>query len=149
MKSEEFIYKTCLLLVEHFHHCLQNGLRGQNTRIFSYILHPEKEYVAIGRSQEVINGALSHPEHVVPCKKLITETFRLINKGMPKEEIAELLAKHWKIVYISKEQAAYLDRKEGLNLKHDMPTDWCFESGDTFARLRLANIDIFPLEEKQ
>lgn len=124
------------------------GKAGQHTRLFNYILHPEEEFVAVGRSQEVIDGAPPHPEHVVPCSKLVTESFRLIEEGIPKDKIAELLAKHWKIVYVSKSQAKYLDTKEGLNLKYKMPNGWCFEAGDTYARLKLANIEIYPLESK-
>ena len=145
MDKKESVYKTSLLLVEHFSYCAQRDGKGIHSRIFSYILHPEEEFVAIGQSQEVINGAKPYPEHVVPCATLINESFRLLDEGIPKREIAELLAKHWKIVFISKEQANYLDSKDGLNLKNKMPEDWKFESGDTLARLKLANIQVLPL----
>ena len=133
------------LLVEHFSCCAQRDGKGIHSRIFSYILHPEEEFVAIGQSQEVINGANPYPEHVVPCATLIKESFRLLDEGMPKREIAELLAKHWKNVFISKKQANYLDSKDRLNLKNRMPEDWKFEFGDTFARLQLANIQVLPI----
>ena len=145
MDKEKEVYKTALLLVEHFSHCNQRGGLGLHSRIFSYMLHPEEEFVAAGQSQAVIDGANHHLEHVVPCAVLISEVNRLINKGMPKEEIAELLTKHWKIVIISKEEAGHLDGKEGLNLKTKMPEGWQFETGDTFRRLELAKINILPL----
>ena len=148
MTPEESIYKTSLLLVEHFSYCIQREGRGIHSRIFSHILHPEEEFVAIGQSQEVINGAPAHPEHVVPCATLISESFRLLNEGMPKEDIAKLLSKHWKIVYISKEQANYLDTKKGLNLQHKMPVGWQFETGDSFERLNIAKIEVLPLDKK-
>jgi hypothetical protein len=145
MDKKESVYKTSLLLVKHFSYCAQRNGKGIHSRIFSYILHPEAEFVAIGRSQEVINGADPYPEHVVPCATLISESIRLINEGMPESEIAELLAKHWKIVFISKEQAKYLDSKDGKNLKDKMPPGWKFETGNTFERLKLANIEVLPL----
>lgn len=146
MNNEESVLKAALLLVQHFEYCIQRGGNGNHSRIFSYILHPEKDYVAVGRSQEVIDSAKPHPEHVVPCATLIEESMRLIKEGMPKQEIAELIAKHWKIVYISKDQASYLDTKKGINMKYKMPDGWNFETGDTYARLKLANIDVLPLE---
>lgn len=145
LNNEESVYKASLLLVEHFQYCIARDGKGIHSRIFSYILHPEVDFVAVGQSKEVIDGAEAHPEHIVPCATLISESFRLIKENVPKEKIAKLLAKHWKIVYISKDQASYLDTKKGLNMKFKMPNDWCFETGDTFARLKLADIQIFPL----
>jgi hypothetical protein len=150
MNKQESIYQTALLLVDHFDYCNQRedkGIhKGIHTRIFSHILHPEEEFVAIGRSKEVANGAESHPEHIVPCATLITESCRLLREGVPKQEIAQLLVMHWKIVYISKEQAKFLDTKSGLNLKNSMPAGWDFKTSDSFARLNLANIKVLPLE---
>ena len=145
MDNEKTIYKTSLLLVEHFKDCLERDDRGIHSRIFSHILHPEQNFVTVGQSQEVIDGAKAHPEHVVPCAVLIGESCRLINENMPKVSIAKLLSKHWKIAYISKDQANFLDTKKGLNLKHSMPEGWCFETGDTYARLNKASIKLFPL----
>lgn len=149
MNSEESVYKTSLLLIDHFEYCIKRGGKGIHSRIFSHILHPEEDFVAVGRSQQVIDGAPSYPEHVVPCATLISESFRLIGDGLPKNEIAKLLAQHWRIVYISKEQAKYLDTKKGLNLKYKMPKGWNFETGSSFARLDLAEIKILPLENKK
>jgi hypothetical protein len=148
MDKQESIYRTALLLVEHFNYCILRNRKGIHSRIFSHILHPEEEFVAIGQSQDVIDGAKPYPEHVVPCATLINKSFRLIKEGLPKEEIANLITKHWKIVYISKDQADYLDTKKGLNLKYKMPDGWNFETGNTYARLELANIEVLPLENK-
>ena len=148
MSPEESIYKTSLLLVEHFSYCIERGGKGIHSRIFSHMLHPEKDFIAVGQSKEVLEGAPVHPEHVVPCSTLISESFRLLKERTPKEEIAKLLSKHWKIVYISKEQANFLDTKMGLSLKHKMPEGWQFETGDSFARLKLAKIEVLPLDKK-
>ena len=145
MDKEDAIYRTSILLVEHFKDCLEREDRGINSRIFSKILHPEENFVAVGQSQEVIDGAPVHPEHIVPCAVLIDESIRLIKANMPNASIAKLLAKHWKIAYISKEQASFLDTKKGLNLASSMPDGWCFETGDTYARLNKADIKLLPL----
>ena len=70
MQKDEIIYKTSLLLVQHFKQCLEDG-RGTHSRIFNFILHPEENYVLAGQSQAVVDGAKKHPEHVVPCAVLI------------------------------------------------------------------------------
>ena len=145
MNNEETVYKTALLLVEHFRDCMARDDRGINSRIFSHILHPEKHFITVGQSQEVINGKDTHPEHVVPCATLIEESCRLIKEDVPDTKIAELLTKHWKIANISKDQANYLDTKNGLNLKYAMPEGWSFETGDTYARLKLAGIELLPI----
>lgn len=97
-------------------------------------------------SKEVVNGATPHPEHVVPCSVIIWESIRLLEEGKSHEEIAKLIAKHWKIVFISKEEASFIDTKKGLNLQHNMPANWDFETGDSFDRLKLAKIEVLPLD---
>ena len=153
---EEEVYKTALLLVNLFEingNRKKNGLEstGRHSRIFQYALHPEISFVGYGKTKETLNSSLIHPEHVVPCTVLISECTRLLESDMTKEEIASLLTKHWKIVYITKEQATFLDTKKGICLKHSMPKGWSFENGDTFARLKLANIiqdekELLPLD---
>ena len=145
--KQDVVNKTSLMLVQHIRDCAKSGEfgRGVHSRIFSIILHPEKKFVAVGQSQEVIDGADIHPEHVVPCAVMIAEARKLIEDNVSDEDVAKLISRHWKIVYISKNQANYLDSKKGLNMKSAMPDGWCFMTGDSFARLREANIEIFPL----
>ncbi|WP_201511685.1 hypothetical protein [Psychrobacter alimentarius] len=150
MNKQETVYKTSLVLVEHFLNCIERKKLGINlgvhSRIFSYILHPEVEFVTVGKSQEVADGAPPHPEHVVPCSIIIWESIRLLEEGKPKEEVAKLIAKHWKIVFISKDESSFIDSKKGLNLKSSMPDNWDFETGDSFERLNLAGIQVLPLD---
>lgn len=148
MENTESVYRASLLLVQHFKDCLERDGKGFNSRVFSHFLHPELDFVGVGRSQEVINGEPVHPEHVVPCAVLIKEASRLIQKGTPDTEVACLMSKHWKIALISKKQADYLDSKDGLNLKHTMPDGWCFETGDTYERLKMAGIELLPLSNE-
>ena len=150
MNKQEIIYQTSLILAEHFSNCIERkklGIpSGVHSRIFSHILHPEAEFVAVGRSQEVVNGAISHPEHIVPCSTILWESLRLLEEGRSKEEVARLIAKHWKIVFISKDEAKFIDTKKGLNLQYGMPEIWNFETDDSFERLNLAGIKVLPLK---
>ena len=144
--KNEIIFHTCLLLVKHFRMMKENDL-AIHTRLFSHILHPEQKFVHIGNSNNVTEDTKNHPEHVVPCLVLIDETCRLIeNEEMNDEQIASLLQKHWKIATITKDEAHKVDHK--LGYKSKMPDGWCFETGDTLARLKEADIDTSPFVEK-
>ncbi len=149
MNKQESIYQASLILVEHFSNCIERkkaGISlGIHSRILSHILHPEVDFVAVGRSQEVINGAIPYPEHIVPCATIIWESIRLLEEGKEKKDVAKLIAKHWKIVFISKEQASFIDTKQGLNLQHSMPENWNFETDNSFERLNLAGIKVLSL----
>ncbi|WP_114416167.1 hypothetical protein [Marinospirillum perlucidum] len=142
MDKEESVYRASILLVKHFQDCLEREGLGLHSRIFNFILHPEFYFVGVGESQEVIDGEPAHPEHIVPCAVLIEESCKLIKQGVSTEKIAGLLSKHWKIGMISKRQASYIDSKCGLGLKNKMPEDWSFETGNTYERLKLANIEL-------
>lgn len=148
MNKEKEVLKASLHLVRHFKDCLEReekGLpKGFNSRIFNFMLHPEADFVGIGRSQAVIDGEPVHPEHVVPCAKMIEECCRLIKNNMAEIDIATLLSKHWKIAYISKSQAAYIDYD--LGWKDKMPAGWRFEDGETYERLNRAGIYLLPLD---
>jgi hypothetical protein len=145
MDKKEAVYRTALQLVEHFTDCLQMEKRGVHSRIFPHLLNPEQYFVSVGQSQEVIDGAKSHVEHIVPCVVIIKESFKLIEDNFPKDEIARLIVKHWKIAFISKDQAKHLDTKAGADLKNTMPDNWDYKTGSTFARLDKAGIKLQPL----
>ena len=143
--KDKIVFETSKMLVQHIRECMNSTNRGVHSRIFSILLHPEENFVLVGQSKAVIDGEPKHPEHIVPCAFIIAEARKLIEKEIADERIAALIAKHWKIVYISKKEAEYLDGKNGLNLKSVMPSDWSFEVGDSFARLNLAGIKLFPI----
>ena len=137
--KDQIVYSTCLTLIKHIKNHIIEQRDGIHTRIFSHILHPEEKFVYIGRSAEATSETQNHPEHVVPCKTLITETRRLLEEGrLSEDEIAKLLQRHWKIATITKVQANRIDRK----YKSTMPVGWCFEKGDTLARLNEAGIAV-------
>lgn len=144
--NPNIVQKTCCLLISHFRNLVEHGGFGFHTRLFSHMLHPEHRFVFAGESQAVTEGTSRHPEHVVPCAKLITECQRLIREGsLSDEEIASLLSKHWKVATITKEEQRLLDYE--LGLKSDMPSGWRFEDGDTFARFSLAGIVLASRED--
>ena len=141
--KEKIVNSTCLLLVRHFRTLMElnNEGYGYNTRVFSHILHPEKEFVFAGYSDKVKDDSQIHPEHVVPCATLILECKRLIAAGThTDEEIADFLRKHWKLVFITKEEQRLLDFE--LGYRSTMPEGWTFENGDTLERLHRANITL-------
>ncbi|MBC7751258.1 MAG: hypothetical protein H7Z73_06005 [Candidatus Saccharibacteria bacterium] len=141
--TNDVVYATCLLLVEHFRTLIAHDKEeaGFHTRIFSHMLHPEIKFVYAGQSDKVTEGTFTHPEHVVPCATLITECKRLIKAGiLTNEAIASLLQKHWKVAHITQDEQQSLDHKSKFNYKSTMPDGWSFEHGETFARFQEANI---------
>lgn len=141
MTKEEVHYRACRVLISLFRDQIESGKNCVHSRIFNYVLHPEKDYVGCGVSLEARAGDSLHNEHIVPCIVLIKECFRLIKeKNHSDDEIAKLLQKHWKIATISKNEAKQLDSE--LKLKSKMPEGWRFEDGDTFARIKLAGVKI-------
>lgn len=141
--KEIVVNSTCLLLVRHFRTLLESNIEGYgfHTRVFSHILYPEKKFVFAGYSDKVKENSQIHPEHVVPCATLILECKRLIGAGAhTDEQIADLLRKHWKLVFITKEEQRLLDFE--LGYRSTMPEGWTFENGDPFERLHRANITL-------
>lgn len=139
--KNEIHYRACRALIALFRDQVESGLECVHSRIFNYVLHPELKYVGCGMSLEAKSGEPQHPEHVVPCSVLIKESFRLIKENNCSDnEIAQLLQKHWKIATISKSEARRLDLE--LRLKSKMPEGWRFEDGDTFARLKKAEVKV-------
>ncbi len=145
--STSLVFETCLLLVRHFRNIMTLSPTGHgfNSRIFSYALHPEINFVFAGRSTTLRDGERGYPEHVVPCAYMIKQIQRLIKEGrMSERDMASLLQKHWKIALIAPEEQKELDSKNGKGWKDTMPADWTFESGHTFARLEGAGICLVP-----
>lgn len=143
--NDEIVYRTCKTVVQLIRNHFDEDRGGIHSRVFSHMLHPERNFVCIGQSEAVRSGEKAHPEHVVPCKVLIQEILRLLSeKRLPDDEIATLLQKHWKIALISKEQAKHIDFD--LAFKSKMPNGWKFETGDTLARLQSAKISLVPLD---
>lgn len=139
----DFVLATCELLVAHFRNLQMpsaNG-RGFHTRVFSHVLHPEEQFVSAGRSELSTKGGATRLEHIVPCRVLFDETIRLIREGqLSDQDIAKLLAKHWRVARLAQSEQQALDRVH----RHTMPAGWRFDDGDTFARLALLGITLQP-----
>lgn len=145
-EQSDIVQETCLVLVRHFRTLLRlnKDELGFHTRLFSHVLHPERNFVYAGKSEDSLSESRPHPEHVVPCAVLITECKRLIKADAHSDrDIAAMLKKHWKVADISKREQRLLDIE--LRLKSRMPDDWTFETGDTYARLTCAGIVLLPL----
>ncbi|OSI15493.1 hypothetical protein [Neisseria dumasiana] len=149
----EVVFKTCLLLVRHFKNLIEyqqntNQIRvGYNSRIFQHMLHRENHFVTLGNSEKLSDGVPAHPEHVVPCAYMIDELDRLIKEGRHSdEELARALQKNWKIAYITKDEARYLDF--GLKLKSRMPQGWDFMTGRPEERLEAAGIKLVQVQSQ-
>jgi hypothetical protein len=98
LNKNDVVYETCLLIVRHFRNLVAHNGYGFNSRIFSHILHPEKEFVLIGTSIEATQESTPYPEHVVPCAVLISECCRLISENFADAHIAELLQSTGKLL---------------------------------------------------
>lgn len=141
MHQDQVLYNACLYLIGLFKDQIDTGYDCVHTRIFNYIVHPEIDYVFCGSSASIKPATPTHTEHIVPCKVLVEESFRLLKEGNhSNQEVAKLLKRHWKIVTISKDEALKLD--SSLGLKSKMPYGWDFETGDTFERLKQAKISL-------
>lgn len=149
MNKEQVVLAACARLIEHFSAlliCKASIGYGFHSRIFSHYLHPEKEFVYAGTSRNIQPDTKVRLEHIVPCIVLINECTRLISEGsVPHSRIAELLAKHWKVAHITKDEQNKLDKT--LKLKSKMPQGWTFKNGDTYARFQLAEISLHPCED--
>ena len=144
--KQAFVFQTCLLLVNHISNLVthehKTGIRlGYHSRIFDHILHPQRHFVYLGKSEKLVDGMPMHPEHVVPCSYMIYELEKLIKAGQySNEDLARALQKNWKVVYITKEEANYLDFN--LKLKSTMPENWDFMTDRPEERLELAGIKL-------
>ncbi len=120
---------------------------SSDTRLLIEPLIP-RQFVLVGVSSD---GA-EHDEHVVPRKVICDECHKIFAVGtdsLTEKEVlidtaARLIQKHLKIVLISKREKDRLDEGKQLNLRQRMPKDWIFESGDTYERLRRAEIQFSP-----
>ncbi len=62
------------------------------------------------------------------------------------ESVANFIQRFLKIILVSPEEQAILNKACHMNLRQDMPVGWTFDTGDPFERLKKANIefDLYP-----
>jgi hypothetical protein len=112
----------------------EEGDRRADTRLFETLIRDE--YVISGTS---IKGE-THPEHrahVVPRKVIRDCCLNLFDQGASDHDVAVFIRDHLKIIKITKEEAAYLNK----GLKDKMPAGWTV-GGDIMARFSAADISI-------
>ncbi|MFM0061387.1 DNA translocase FtsK [Paraburkholderia phytofirmans] len=138
--AETIIQRSFVRLVRYL---LQTRLasEGAHSRCFEYYLAAEHVPTGYGK-----NGGM-HPEHVVPCAFLRDRCIARLAQGASVKEVARDIRPFLVIVMITESECTYLDNGPGcggLGLKDTMPANWDFETGDIFARLRVAGIAFDP-----
>ena len=147
-EKNELVFQTCLLLVRYFTNLVEyeksTGTRiGYHSRIFDPLLHPQEQFIFLGKSEKLLDGVQSRIEHVVPCAYMIEKLEGLINENKyTQEELAHALQKNWKVAHITKEEADFMDFD--LKLKSTMSEDWDFMTGRPEIRLESAGIKLIP-----
>jgi identified by metaGeneAnnotator len=147
-EKNELVFQTCLLLVRYFTNLVEyeksTGTRiGYHSRIFDPLLHPQEQFIFLGKSEKLLNGVQSRIEHVVPCAYMTKKLEGLIKENKyTEEELAHALQKNWKVAHITKEEADFMDFD--LKLKSTMPEDWDFMTGRPEIRLEAAGIKLIP-----
>jgi hypothetical protein len=106
----------------------EEGDRRADTRLFETLIRDE--YVISGTS---IKGEThpEHREHVVPRKVIRDCCLNLFDQGASDHDVAVFIRDHLKIIKITKEEAAYLNK----GLKDKMPAGWTV-GGDIMARFQ-------------
>jgi hypothetical protein len=116
-----------------------------DTRLLEPPLLPD-ELTIVGKS--LAYDGKGHREHVVPRRVIINECHERIKNGQTDEQIAQFIRETTKIVLITKEECARLDRAANFRLKQKMPDDWKID-GDIFARLVAAEIKWEPIHKDE
>lgn len=110
-----------------------SGANRIHSRLLEYLI--EDEFIKVGESVE----GKGHREHIVPLAMIRDQAIIMFNQNYLVEDVAEMIEKNLKIVYITKTEQQYLDNE--LGYKTTMPEGWKF--GDNpFARLNKGNIKI-------
>ena len=92
-QKTQIVLKTCILLVSHFRNLHENKGLGFHTRLFSHILHPEREFVFAGRSVNVNQDTDTHPEHIcrIPDDRIDSRRYPLFMARAVLKELIESL----------------------------------------------------------
>jgi len=91
---EQIVLRASEVIVRIVRNHVEENRGGFHTRLFEHVLHPERHFVCIGKSQEaaLIPESEVHPEHVVPCLELFMQVKRLVQENkIPDHEISALL----------------------------------------------------------
>lgn len=119
-------------LAEIFYDHWEEGRVG-STRIFEHII-PDEWLI---RGQSLSKG--TYREHTVPCVLIRDQCIAMYRDNKTIDDVARMIERNLAIILISTEERKKIDHE--LGLKTTMPKDWCFFSGDPFARIILAGIN--------
>lgn len=112
--------------------------RGHSdTRLLLPPLIPD-DVVTVGSS---IAGAETK-EHIIPRKVIVDKCHEIFRNGGDADDAEALIIENLRMAWISKEEAERLNKSKNLNLRQRMPEGWSFESGDKYARLKMAGIKL-------
>ena len=100
-------------------------------------------FVTIGKSRD---GA-QVKEHIIPRKVIVDRCHQIFSDGGKVDDAEKLILDSVRILRISRKEAQHLNRSDSLNLRQSMPEGWDFETGDKFARIKLAEIE-FELDQE-
>ena len=138
--NEERLERACRRVAMHIRG-LWEEKGSSDTRLLESPLLPD-ELVVAGQSRAY--RGTGRREHVVPRLVVVRECLRMLEAGHDDEALAAFIRHHVKIVLLTAEESARLDRKEHLGLRQAMPPGWTF-GDDIFARLDAAGIEWIPL----
>jgi hypothetical protein len=116
-----------------------------HSRLFDVLIYDE--LILIGMSKEykkqfgVPRKETGHREHLVPCKYIRDEAFKMFEEGKNVSDVSDMISKTLSIAYITKEEAERLDKSEFSYLKENMPEGWDFSKGSVWERLKVVNIE--------
>lgn len=130
--AEEMLLRSCLRIASSMH-SMWEETGSSDTRLLIEPLISDK-LITVGQSRK---GA-DHREHVVPRVFICHECHKLFSANCSINEVAQFIAKHLRVVKISREEQIHLDHN--LKLRETMPIDWTV-GDDVYARLREANVE--------
>ena len=110
---------------------------SSDTRLLLPPLIPD-EFVIVGESA----AGRENREHVIPRNIICYRCHEMFSAGSSTEAVAAFIRRYLQIVHISKEEQQRLDSGKELNLRQRMPDGWSFESGNLYARLEAAKIEV-------
>ncbi len=110
-----------------------------HTRIFERLIFDG--YIILGKSEQAAKlRSMPYREHVVPCAYIRDRAFRLFHEGKEVDDVARMVGRLLKIVFITPDEAKQVDQK----YKDKMPDDWDWMNDPVTRRLDDVGIKVIP-----
>lgn len=133
--TRDELIDRAFLRVAQVMHGMWEEKGSSDTRLLQEPLIPDT-YVVVGESL----AGTDHREHVVPRAVICDHCHTMFAAGVDLDTVAKHIRRTLKIVRIARDEQIRLDRNDQFGLKQKMPDGWSFETGDVFARLKVAQI---------